>query len=174
MDTLDAQHHTTQERRLPFSVGSVEMGGQQSCIGCDEYSFSILPKPVKNEKIFTVVLTGGPCAGKTSSLENFTAALKDRGYDVYAAPEVPTILMAPPGGCVFPSESDRLIAFETNLMKLQIQMEETFIGIAASTGRKSVRNVGMSALVVGSGRRAELCWKACKQAHACTHSNRSS
>ena len=40
--------------------------------------------------------------------------------------------MAPPGGCVFPggapSESDKLIAFETNLMKLQIQMEETFIG----------------------------------------------
>ena len=116
------------------------MGGQQSCTGCDEYSFSILPKPVKNDKIFTVVLTGGPCAGKTSSLENFTAALKARGYDVYATPEVPTILMAPPGGCVFPGgdpeNAEKLIAFETNLMKLQIQLEETFIGIAASTGRK--------------------------------------
>ena len=51
-------------------------------------------------RVFTVVLTGGPCAGKTSSQEHLGKTLTAAGYDVYFAPEVPTIMLN--GGCQYP------------------------------------------------------------------------
>ena len=60
------------------------------------------------------------------------------GYRVYCVPEVPTILML--GGCEFPGSQggDRLLCYENKLLDLQLEMEEAFVQIAASTGRKSV------------------------------------
>eukprot|EP01043_Picozoa_sp_COSAG02_P019012 COSAG02_NODE_904_length_16045_cov_3920.854697_11_plen_116_part_00 len=52
------------------------------------------------ERVFSVVLTGGPCAGKTSSQEHLDRILTAAGFDVYFAPEVPTIMMN--GGCQYP------------------------------------------------------------------------
>lgn len=92
------------------------------------------PPPV----VYRVVLTGGPCGGKTSSLDHFTARLTKAGVDVYCAPEVPTILIN--GGCRYPGPDGghRLTAFEMALLRLQIQVEETFYHIACSTGSPSV------------------------------------
>jgi predicted ATPase len=89
-------------------------------------------------RCFTVALTGGPCGGKSSSLDTFSTALKTKGYDVYTVPEVPTILIK--GGCEYPGHDggDRLMAFEMGLIRLQMQIEESFLRIAASTGRPSV------------------------------------
>lgn len=88
--------------------------------------------------MFTIALTGGPCGGKSSSLSHFKAELEKRGVDVYTAAEVPTILIS--GGAAYPGldNSERLMAFEKNLMALQFQIEESFVGIANSTGRASV------------------------------------
>jgi len=90
--------------------------------------------------VFTVVLTGGPCAGKTSSQENLGSTLTQAGYDVYFAPEVPTILMN--GGCQYPGldpeKADELAAFEDSIIKLQMQLEDSFVSVARSTGRPSV------------------------------------
>jgi len=97
---------------------------------------------IKNEaleaRVYTVVMTGGPCGGKSSSLEHLTDRLKARGFDVYSAPEVPTILMN--GGCVYPGADGgrELLEFETGLVALQIQMEDSFKQIARSTGRPSI------------------------------------
>ncbi len=52
------------------------------------------------ERVFSVVLTGGPCAGKTSSQEHLGRSLTAAGFDVYFAPEVPTIMLN--GGCQYP------------------------------------------------------------------------
>ena len=43
--------------------------------------------------VYRDCLTGGPCGGKSSSQDALSAALKKAGYNVYFAPEVPTILM---------------------------------------------------------------------------------
>ena len=134
--------------------------------------------------VYRDCLTGGPCGGKSSSQDALSAALKKAGYNVYFAPEVPTILMngarqpcrhhtartltitlsLPPslaparsavgcrtgsfilvraaGGCVYPGmEEDKrgaLEAFEAGIIKMQLQMERSFVGIAASTGSPSV------------------------------------
>ena len=52
------------------------------------------------ERVFSVVLTGGPCAGKTSSQDYLGKSLTAAGFDVYFAPEVPTIMLN--GGCQYP------------------------------------------------------------------------
>jgi hypothetical protein len=85
-----------------------------------------------------IALTGGPCAGKSSSMEHLTKSLLALGYDVYFVPEVPTVLMN--GGCKYPgfNGGQALADFEVALMGLQLQMERSFTQIAASTSRPSV------------------------------------
>ena len=85
-----------------------------------------------------IALTGGPCAGKSSSMQNLTESLLNLGYDVYFVPEVPTVLMN--GGCKYPgfNGGQALADFEVALMGLQLQMERSFTQIAASTSRPSV------------------------------------
>ena len=89
-------------------------------------------------KAYRVVLTGGPCSGKTSSLAHVRAACKQAGYDCLVVPEVPTILME--GGATYPGleGGHRLIAFEAALIRLQLQMEESFLTIARSLGKPTV------------------------------------
>jgi len=88
--------------------------------------------------VYRIVLTGGPCGGKSSSLKTFSKKLTAMGFDVYCVPEVPTIMMN--GGCRFPGVADKpkLLEFESALLRMQIQTERTFLQVAASTGKPSV------------------------------------
>lgn len=96
--------------------------------------------------LLTVVLTGGPCGGKSSSLEHIVKVVRpagpragedshphvvasqfrERGYDVYTIPEIPTIVIG--GGALYPGvhAGDRLTVFETAIMRLQLQAEDSF------------------------------------------------
>ena len=91
-------------------------------------------------QVYTVVLTGGPCGGKTSSQAQLSSTLADAGFDVYFAPEVPSILIR--GGAAYPGlapeNSERLLVFEKGIIDLQLQVEESFLAVARSTGRPSV------------------------------------
>jgi hypothetical protein len=60
------------------------------------------------------------------------------GYDFYCVPEVPSLLNA--GGAIYPGidAGKRLMEFETALIKLQLQAEESFLQIAKASGKKSV------------------------------------
>lgn len=46
-----------------------------------------------NGKIPEIVLTGGPCSGKTTGLAYISEKLMDRGYRVFLVPEVPTMFI---------------------------------------------------------------------------------
>jgi predicted ATPase len=74
----------------------------------------------RRKKVFLVALTGGPCAGKTTCLENLKKAVMKEGYNAMDVPEVPTILSN--GGAKYPGPDagEKLIAFEANLLKLQV------------------------------------------------------
>jgi len=98
-------------------------------------------KDTGRTNVFTVCLTGGPCGGKSSALKTFSAALTKANVKVFTVPEVPTILLK--GGCRYPGEDvsvrEQLLAFETALMDLQLQIEDSFIQIANSLeGQTSV------------------------------------
>lgn len=92
-------------------------------------------------EVIRVVLTGGPCAGKSSALthlvENATAA----GYDVYRMPEIATILLN--SGCHMPNPNssqfeEQLFVFQQQIICFQLQAERSFLKIAGKTGRPSI------------------------------------
>eukprot|EP00611_Tribonema_gayanum_P006704 TRINITY_DN1600_c0_g1_i1.p1 TRINITY_DN1600_c0_g1~~TRINITY_DN1600_c0_g1_i1.p1 ORF type:complete len:278 (-),score=103.72 TRINITY_DN1600_c0_g1_i1:795-1505(-) len=91
-----------------------------------------------NVVVRVVVLTGGPCGGKSSAKDRLTRDLRGAGYNVLFCPEVPTLLIQ--GGAAYPGAGAgaRLIEFERQLLRLQLQMEDSFRGMARVSGRKTV------------------------------------
>lgn len=43
--------------------------------------------------IYKIVITGGPCAGKTTSLAKIRQEMSERGYRVFSVPEIPTMVV---------------------------------------------------------------------------------
>lgn len=92
-------------------------------------------------QVVRIVLTGGPCAGKSSSLTHLTEELKLEGFDVYVAPEVATLVFN--CGFAWPDDNDpkraaKILSFQTALFKLQLQLERSMTVMAAATGRPSI------------------------------------
>lgn len=75
-----------------------------------------------------LVLTGGPCAGKTTALAYVSEKLADRGFHPLIVPEAPTLLML---GNATPKAYDEL-DFQRGVVTMMHQLEETFGRIAAS------------------------------------------
>ena len=85
-------------------------------------------KPMDVTKI---VLTGGPCAGKTTALSWIQNAFSDLGYRVLFVPETATELIT---GGVTPGTCGRNLDFQICQMRLQLEKERVF-EYAASTMR---------------------------------------
>eukprot|EP00408_Alexandrium_pacificum_P011727 CAMPEP_0171224440 /NCGR_PEP_ID=MMETSP0790-20130122/36290_1 /TAXON_ID=2925 /ORGANISM="Alexandrium catenella, Strain OF101" /LENGTH=218 /DNA_ID=CAMNT_0011690437 /DNA_START=26 /DNA_END=682 /DNA_ORIENTATION=- len=88
--------------------------------------------------VHCIALTGGPCGGKSSALKSIQDELKAKGVEVFVVPEVPTVIMQ--GGGHYPGleGGDALVAFETAIIQLQLQMERSFATIAKSTDKPSL------------------------------------
>ena len=89
------------------------------------------PVPVTDRRIYTVCLTGGPCSGKSTSLALFVRELTARGFDVYCAPEVPTMVVG--AGFPYPGmdSGPLLYDFELGLFRTQLAFEDTVLHMAA-------------------------------------------
>jgi len=83
-----------------------------------------------------IVLTGGPCAGKSSALAVIPERLRQEGVDVYVVPELATILCT--GGTTWTDDVDYRVEYLTAQCRLQTQLEASFAHIATATGRPSV------------------------------------
>ena len=96
------------------------------------------PQGSKTGQPVRVVLTGGPCGGKSTSLSTVKESLEAKGYAVHCAPEIFTLLLN--GGCTYPGYDGgrALVEFQTALVKLQVQMEDSFLRIAALSDRPSI------------------------------------
>ena len=102
-------------------------------------------KPTETQ-VIRIVLTGGPCAGKSSSLIQLTEAAKRDGFDVYAAPETATLVFN--SGVEWPSPDDprfhdKVLIFQKALFKLQLQLERSqeMRGASAETMAAPARTV---------------------------------
>lgn len=74
----------------------------------------------------TIVLTGGPCAGKTTARNYLYEKLSDMGFSVIFMPETPTLVI---NAGLDPRDANRRFSrleFEDFLLRLQIYLEETF------------------------------------------------
>lgn len=75
-----------------------------------------------------IVLTGGPCAGKTTARAYLMQKLGDLGYHVVFVPEAATLLMH---GGVKPGSVFRDYAFQSAVLDLTCKLEESFGAVAA-------------------------------------------
>ncbi|XP_040572356.1 TRPL translocation defect protein 14 isoform X2 [Lepeophtheirus salmonis] len=89
----------------------------------------------KSQKIvWKLVLTGGPCGGKTTGQARLSTFFEDIGWKVFRVPETATVLLS--GGIDF-SELDEegAMKFQENLLKTMIQIENSFFDLAKETKR---------------------------------------
>jgi CYTH domain-containing protein/thymidylate kinase len=78
------------------------------------------------------VLTGGPCAGKTTALSKLRNKFMDIGFHVYILPETAT-LFNQAGVEIANIEHSRLIEIEINILLFQIEMETRFEAMARNS-----------------------------------------
>eukprot|EP00668_Euglena_longa_P003809 GGOE01004467.1.p1 GENE.GGOE01004467.1~~GGOE01004467.1.p1 ORF type:complete len:535 (-),score=194.43 GGOE01004467.1:460-1953(-) len=88
--------------------------------------------------VFRIVLTGGPCGGKTTALSTIADYLRSLGTQVFMVPENATIFAN--GGAGFPVHSSKAqqMCWESSRIMCQMKMEDCFIQIAKSSGKPTV------------------------------------
>ena len=86
-------------------------------------------------KITKIVLTGGPCAGKTTAMSWIQNAFTKDGYTVLFVPETATELIS---GGVRPGDCRSGLDFQAGLMRLQLAKEKVFTDLARSLKAEKV------------------------------------
>jgi len=76
-----------------------------------------------------IVLTGGPCAGKTTALGYIVEHFTLLGYKVFTVPEVPT-MVSKAGWNYLTSNPQFYYEGEKAILQLQLQLEETILRLA--------------------------------------------
>lgn len=80
-------------------------------------------------KVHKLVLTGGPCSGKTTGQARLSTFFENMGWKVFRVPETATHLLS--GGVQFDKlDSEAVEEFQEDLLLCMIQTEETFFRLA--------------------------------------------
>ena len=82
-----------------------------------------------NENIKRIVLTGGPCAGKTTALVQVIEHFSSLGYKVFTIPEVPT-LFSQAGMNYLTDNKDLFYQGEKATLEIQLALEDNFLTMA--------------------------------------------
>ena len=80
-------------------------------------------------EIKKIVLTGGPCAGKTTALVKITEYFSGFGYKVFNVPEVPTIYSTAGWNYLTPNR-DLYYQGERAILETQLALEDSFFRLA--------------------------------------------
>src|SRR5262249_48279972 len=84
-----------------------------------------------------VVLTGGPCAGKSTALRQVSDWLRAADVQVFHVPEASTLLLSA-GIQVAGEPLERLIAFQRGIVQVQLATEEAVLSCARTRDRHTV------------------------------------
>lgn len=91
-------------------------------------------------RVYKLVLTGGPCGGKTTGQAMLATFFENLGWKVFRVPETATVLMS--GGIAFGElNSEQVMDFQENLIKTMLSLEDTYFSMAEKT-------VGQNVLVI--------------------------
>uniref|UniRef100_A0A1L8DCH7 NadR/Ttd14 AAA domain-containing protein n=1 Tax=Nyssomyia neivai TaxID=330878 RepID=A0A1L8DCH7_9DIPT len=87
------------------------------------------------KKVYMMVLTGGPCGGKTTGQARLSTFFENLGWKVFRVPEAASVLLS--GGIKF-SELTRkeALKFQENLVKTMLTLENTYYELAKGHIRK--------------------------------------
>ncbi|MCX7966792.1 MAG: ATP-binding protein, partial [Syntrophorhabdaceae bacterium] len=83
-------------------------------------------KPRLIEPVFMIVLTGGPCSGKSSSLAYLTEKLSDHGFMVFVIPETATLITNSGIDRRKMDRSKQVSVYEEAIFDMQIAFEEIY------------------------------------------------
>ena len=89
----------------------------------------LLAEEPVHARVAHIVLTGGPCAGKTTAMSWLANDLAKKGWRVLFVPETATELI---GGGVTPRSCPTPDAFQRHLFELQLAKEKVFLEAARS------------------------------------------
>lgn len=81
------------------------------------------------KKILKVVITGGPCAGKTTALDSIKRMLEKKGYEVLICDETATQLI---NANAIPNKNTSIKEFQKQILNLQVAKEDSLLSIAES------------------------------------------
>lgn len=85
-------------------------------------------------RVWRLVLTGGPCGGKTTAQITLSTIFESMGWRVFRVPETATILLG--GGVSFSLlDDEQRLEFQENLLKTMFQLEDTYFSLASTQKR---------------------------------------
>ncbi len=94
------------------------------------YASRGLSRPMPDSRLLNpvsmIVLTGGPCSGKSSSLAYLTERLSDHGFMVFVVPETATLIT---GNGIDRRKMDKpgqIVFFEEAIFDMQVSFEDTY------------------------------------------------
>jgi CYTH domain-containing protein/thymidylate kinase len=83
------------------------------------------------EPVHMIVLTGGPCSGKSSSLAYLTERLSDHGYMVFVIPETATLITTNGIDRRKMDRASQVVMYEEAILEMQLAFEETYARAAS-------------------------------------------
>ncbi|MBQ2947028.1 MAG: AAA family ATPase [Bacilli bacterium] len=92
-------------------------------------------KTEQKKEIIKIVITGGPCAGKTTAMSWIQNAFTDLGYHVIFVPECATELIT---AGISGITCNSVVDFQTALMKLQLEREGIYEEAAKTSKNKKI------------------------------------
>lgn len=97
----------------------------------------VLKSQTVRPAVYKIVLTGGPCGGKSTAVSLLTRRLQSLGFTIYIVPEAATLLFTA-GARFDPTSIYTELAFEANKIRVQIALEDAFMDLAKSSTRPTV------------------------------------
>lgn len=88
--------------------------------------------------IYKFVITGGPCAGKTTAMERLQVFLRERGFRVFVVPEAATMLFVNGASPDDLASEACQSAFQQFVINTQMQLEDSMMTYAKSVNAKAV------------------------------------
>jgi len=81
------------------------------------------------KRIHKLVLTGGPCGGKTTGQAHLATFFESLGWKVFRVPETATVLMS--GGISFGElNEEQVLDFQEHLVSTMMALEDTYFSMA--------------------------------------------
>lgn len=123
---------------------------------CHFIEISLVMKEIKR-----IVLTGGPCAGKTTALVRVIEHFSSRGYKVFTLPEVPTMFTQAGMNYLTPNKSF-FYEGEKATLEIQLALEDKFLKMAQACEEPCVIVCDRGTMDISAYMQPEMWERLCK------------
>ena len=141
IDVLKKQNESVLQKAAELSTEVTRLQNKFEKLDHDEeMSSKILPKGMDDDsEFFKICFTGGPCAGKTTSIAKVSESLRELGYTVFVVPEAATLIFNGGGDLDLNNYTEESgLRFQYLLLKLQTSLEDIYSELALLNQNKVV------------------------------------